>query len=467
MVKIQKEFAIYRFFFSSFVKTFREGVGNTVSSSDVVGSKWRGHESILTCNVITFEDQPPAPIDADRTLQGLRVAVKADSAYGRLLAYVNSGFPSNRYDLHNSVLPYWKLRDSLYADGELVLYGQRIVIPATLRRTTLARLHDSHRGVEATKRRARQTVFWPGIDSDIKNTVEACEPCQLLQPSQQRESLQCDDHPTRPFKSVSADFFQVAGKSFLVIADKLSGWPVIVPCGKDTTSTRMTRMFCCYFREVGVSLRLRTDGGPSFTSADFRNFTERWGVHHVVTSPHYPQSNGHAEAAVKAAKHLIIKTVPTGNIDCKEFDRGLLELRNTSTPTSRSPAQVLYGQSPRTCVPAHPASFLQEWQARTEDCDRRAAARADQVHSHFDQHAHTLPMLSFGQCVRIQDPTSHHWDKVKVVMGHSGPREYQVRLSSGRVWRWNRRRLRPVPSPSDGTSPRSLWSLARMRTAGP
>ncbi|KAK4298818.1 hypothetical protein Pmani_028866 [Petrolisthes manimaculis] len=35
------------------------------------------------------------------------------------------------------------------------------------------------------------------------------ETCQLLQPSQQQELIMCDDHPTRPFESVSPDFFHV------------------------------------------------------------------------------------------------------------------------------------------------------------------------------------------------------------------------------------------------------------------
>lgn len=176
-------------------------------------------------------------------------------------------------------------------------------------------------------------------------------------------------------------------------------------------------------------------------------------MHHVVTSPHYPQSNGHAEAAVKAAKHLILKTAPTGNIDCEEFDRGLLELRNTPTPAGRSPAQVLYGRPLRTCVPAHPESFSQDWQASIEDCDRRAAARADQVQRQYDGHARPLPRLSVGQRVRIQDPKSHRWDKVGVVMGCGRSRNYEIRLPSGRVWWRNRRHLRPIPSPSEDLPP--------------
>ncbi|XP_045127743.1 uncharacterized protein K02A2.6-like [Portunus trituberculatus] len=203
--------------------------------------------SINTVSAVTAAD--PLRQDADRTLQELRSTAIKDPTYSQLL--------------------------HLSADGELVLYGQRVVVPAALCRHTLARLHDNHRGVESTKRRAQQTVFWPGIDSDIRNTVQACKSCQILLPSQQQEPLMSDDHPNRPFESVFADFFSVAGKSFLVIADRLSGWPVVIPCGHDTTTLHTIRMFCRFFREVGVPLCLCTDGGPQFTSSDFRKFMER------------------------------------------------------------------------------------------------------------------------------------------------------------------------------------------------
>ena len=152
-------------------------------------------------------------------------------------------------------------------------------------------------------------------------------------------------------------------------------------------------------------------------------------------------------------KHLILKVSPSGNIDCEDFDRGLLELRNTPNFTGRSPAQVLYGHHLRSCVPAHPKSFSQEWQAKTEECDRRAAERAADVAARYDCHARPLPRLSIGQQIRIQDPVSHRWDKVGVVMGIGRSRDYQVRLPSGRVWWRNRRFLRPVELPSVDPSP--------------
>ncbi|XP_076044722.1 uncharacterized protein LOC143027334 [Oratosquilla oratoria] len=194
--------------------------------------------SVVTGNAGARGDYPSPAADVDRTLQELRTAARVNPAYDHLLTCVSSGFPSNRFALPRSVLPYWKFRNTLSADGDLVLYGHRIFVPVALRKRTLARLHDSHRGAEATKRRARQTVFCPGIDSDIKGTVEAYGSHQVLRPSQQQEPLLCDDRPTWPFESVSADFFHVAGKSFLVIADRLSGWPVIVSCTQDTTLGR-------------------------------------------------------------------------------------------------------------------------------------------------------------------------------------------------------------------------------------
>lgn len=96
------------------------------------------------------------------------------------------------------------------------------------------------------------------------------------------------------------------------------------------------RYFCNFFREVGVPFSLHTDRGPPFTSNEFANFTRRWGIQHVTSLPHYSQSNGHAEAAVKAVKHLILAAAPSENINCEAFNCDLMELRNTPSDTGCS-----------------------------------------------------------------------------------------------------------------------------------
>ena len=113
-------------------------------------------------------------------------------------------------------------------DGLVLLKSHRIVIPKFKRQEVMVKLHASHQGVERTKRRARQSVYWPGINSDIQSTVQACAKCQEYLPSQQHEPMRFDPTPSRPFEDVSADLFSYAGKSYLVYVDRLSGWVKIL-----------------------------------------------------------------------------------------------------------------------------------------------------------------------------------------------------------------------------------------------
>ena len=403
--------------------------------------------SICLYNVI---DRNVATLTGDLVLEELRRAAAMDSTYQQLITFVEKGFPS-RDNLSDDLLPYWKIRDKLCSDNNLVLNGATVVVPQTLHRQVLTRLHDSHRGIEATKRRAHQIVWWPGINSDIANTVRACEPCQVLLPSQQQEPYLIDnDQPTRPFESVSADFFSNAGKSFLVYADRFSGWPEVALCGTDTTTTQTIRFFPTFIRDLGVPVHLRTDGGPQFTSHEFADFLKRWGVEHDMSTPHYHQSNGHSESAVKSVKYLIMKTAPKGDINNSEaFERGLLEIRNTPRPDGRSPAQILYGKPLRSCVPAHAKSFAPEWQKSAVECDRKAAVKTQAAIKPYNTHSKPLPPVQLGTFVRIQDPVSKRWEKVSIVMGQGQTCDYLVKTAAGGVlWR-NGRFLRAIPNPWD------------------
>jgi hypothetical protein len=64
------------------------------------------------------------------------------------------------------------------------------------------------------------------------------------------------------------------------------------------------------FVEVGVPVRFRSDNGPQFDAGVFRAAMNRWGVAVSNLTPNYSQSNGHAEAAVKAVKELVEKNFP-------------------------------------------------------------------------------------------------------------------------------------------------------------
>ena len=151
-------------------------------------------------------------------------------------------------------------------------------------------------------------------------------------------------------------------------------------------------------------------------------------------------------------KHFIQNVVPSGNLDCEAFGRGLLELRNNRNHTGRSPAQVLYGHPLCSYVLAHVKVFQQQWQARSKSCDLRSSTRLRDATERYDANAKALAPLLPGSMTRIQDLTTKRWDKVGTVLRIGNSCDYFIRMPSARVWRRNHRFFR-LTSPQPDSSP--------------
>ena len=83
---------------------------------------------------------------------------------------------------------------------------------------------------------------------------------------------------------------------------------------------------------------LRSDNGPCYSSKEFHNFLSFYQVDHITSSPHYPQSNGFAEALVGITKKLMEKSVKEGKL----WNYGLLQYRTTPiSSTLPSPLGML------------------------------------------------------------------------------------------------------------------------------
>ena len=378
----------------------------------------------------------------DPLIEKISEIARTDEDYRALKNQIEIGFPPYKNSLRQELQPFWPVRSHLTIDGDLVLKGCQLFIPRAARKSVLAQLHASHQGIEKTKRRARQTVYWPGISNDIKNIVEACESCQQNRPSLQKEPMILDPLPNRPFSEVSMDLFSTGGKYFMVYVDRLSGWPIVCRFGSrcpdsKTIVTTLSKIFA----DTGVPVRVRCDNGPQFAKAlDFRQFLKRWNVILAPSSPHFPQSNGHAEAGVKAMKTLILKCLKNGSLDEEAYAAGLLEFRNTPTAAGMSPSQVLFGHPLRSLVPAHHKSFAKEWQRAADVVDREVARQ--RTAERYNVNSKELKPLKLGTWVRMQNPTTKKWDMSGVVIGIGPYRKYSIRTTSGRVFERNRRHLK-------------------------
>lgn len=259
--------------------------------------------------------------------------------------------------------------------------------------------------------------------------------------------------PTRPYEMVTADIFHHAGYQYLVMADRFSGWPSIARLGRSADSAQVIKHLRSWFMDKGVPVKLTTDGGPQFKSQEFSLWCQKWGIDHDRSSPHYHQSNGHAEAAVKAMKAVVAKSTVNGNLETDQFVEAVLEFRNTPRSDGRSPAQILFGRSMRSRVPAHFSTFAKCWKEESEAADKRSDKLRAKARERYDANAKTLPPFQVGDIVRIQNPQTKKWDKIGEIVGSARrSRSYIVKLESGRVYWRNRRFLRKLVARQSGES---------------
>ena len=108
-----------------------------------------------------------------------------------------------------------------------------------------------------------------------------------------------------------------------------------------------------------ASQRLFSDNGPQYSSTEFSEFAANYGFVHVTSSPHYPQSNGLTERAVKTTKKLLKESTD----QCL----ALLSYRTTPLPwCGLSPAELSQGRCLRSDIPQVKQNLVPNWQYTKE-----------------------------------------------------------------------------------------------------
>jgi len=209
--------------------------------------------------------------DMDRFYAITWDTVKSESVNDPLIkllsSMVTTGFPSMRSEMPPDISQYWDYRHGLNATDGVILYNDRIVIPSSLREKVLQNLHSAHQGVTSMSSRALATVFWPGITAAIEKARNNCRTCHRNAPSQAKLPPTEPTLPKVPFEMICSDFFQLAGNHYLVVVDRLSGWPEVVQV-KTGNGPSGAKRLCQALRQVfatfGVPEEISSDGGPEF-----------------------------------------------------------------------------------------------------------------------------------------------------------------------------------------------------------
>lgn len=372
-------------------------------------------------------------ISSERLAQ-LQKATEQDPVMQTLKTTILMGWPPEREEVPVHIREFWTYRDELTLHNGVLFKNQRLIIPKALRTEVTSRIHSSHLGIEACLRKARDLVFWPSMNSEIKEAVTNCSICAEFQAKQQKQPMQSHEIPDRPWSRLSSDLFTLHNKEYIVLVDSYSDY-VEVSQLKATTSTALIEFFKEQFSRHGIPDILMTDNGPQYTSREFTDFTREWEFKHLTSSPYHSRSNGKSESAVKVVKNLFKKAIA----DKKDPWLALLDYRNTPTEGIKSsPCQRLMSRRTRTLVPVTTNLLYPEV---VDGVQESLQLRRQKAKSYFDRNAKTLPELDIGQDVRVAGQRKKTWQPGKCLEKLSD-RSYLVQTDSEMVRR-NREDIRP------------------------
>ena len=156
---------------------------------------------------------------SEKGLTELREATRNDNTLKDLAKAIHRGWPELKQDIQPSIRTYWPYRDELIADNNIIFKGSKVVIPESMRSLMLQRTHASHQGPDASVRRARDVIFWPGMASKIRYQASQCATCNSLAAKQQKQPLMSPEIPTTQWAKVAQDLFTYDGKPYLITVD--------------------------------------------------------------------------------------------------------------------------------------------------------------------------------------------------------------------------------------------------------
>ena len=351
------------------------------------------------------------------------------------MKYTRQGWPEHYNDIPDQATEFYAAQGNLSEHDDLLLFRDRMIVPKTLTEDVLTKLHDGHQGIFKCRERASMSVWWPRINSDIRQMVALCEFCKLNTRSQKREPLKTTPLPGGAWHRIGVDLCEEKDQKYMVVSDYYSRYLEIVHM-TTTTASQVIGKLKATFARWGILFEPVSNNGPPFSSDEFASFSEHYGSNHT-SSPHYPQSNGMAETAVHLAEKIIRQDDPL---------LALMSHRAMFTAaTKHSPSQLMTGRQIQTRIPMLKGPSEINWHTVN-----LADSKAKEKYRKFYDRGHgitALTPLQPGDAVRVRMPRQKTWSTPAKVLQEDTLRSYTIDTGNG-VYRRNRNSCRTRLKPA-------------------
>ncbi|XP_055585288.1 uncharacterized protein K02A2.6-like [Uranotaenia lowii] len=238
----------------------------------------------------------------------------------------------------------------------VLLRGDRIVIPKDLRVLVLCTAHEGHPGIVMMKNHLRTNVWWPKMDAEVEKFVRNCRGCTLVAAPDPPEPMRRSQLPTTPWQSLALDFLGPLpdGQHLLVVIDCFSRFMEI--CEMNTiTSKDVIRELRIMFSRYGVPSVIKADNAPQLSAecVDFNKFCSDHGIKIVNTIPYWPQANGEVERQNRSILKRLKISQELGKDWRAELRTYLLTYHATRHPTTgKSPGELMFARRIKTKLPS-------------------------------------------------------------------------------------------------------------------
>ena len=172
--------------------------GKDMHTADLLSRAHLKRQEAADCDFINAADYVPI---RSKRLTRLKKATHEDESLQILITVIQEGWPDDKSRVPLQASAYFHCRDEVAVYDGLVYKGSRVIVPSSMRSEIKEVLHEAHTGIKSTLHRARECVYWPSMNREIKMMVSECEVCNKYKISQQKESLMTHDpnESERPF----------------------------------------------------------------------------------------------------------------------------------------------------------------------------------------------------------------------------------------------------------------------------
>lgn len=180
----------------------------------------------------------------------------------------------------------------------------RLFVPVELRPQVIHWGHTSllscHPGVQRTMFAISRRFWWPSMEPEVREYIEACSVCARNKTSSRVRMglLQPLPIPSRPWSDISIDFVtglpvSQGNTTVLTVVDRFSKMARFIalpklPSAKETAEVMMNQVFKIH----GFPKDIVSDRGPQFVSRFWREFCRLIRAKASLTLGYHPEANG-------------------------------------------------------------------------------------------------------------------------------------------------------------------------------